>query len=106
MAKKEEAPVHTLEMKHINEDDLVVQISWCKVVEVEDRDKNKMIVENLDTGNQYYIQGENLISSLKSADFVAKTRKTTKTEIADTLVNQSFNTPITIEFRKKFLDYS
>ena len=61
---------------------------------------NKLLVEDLDNGNKFYVEGEELLSRSLSADQFKETKKVTKTEAAEILVS-SHNIPFTVQFVKE-----
>jgi len=77
--------------------DLVAVTFWTKVDRVESSDK--LLVEDLDSGNKFHIQGKDLIDKTLSADEFSKTEKVTKMEAATKLISLH-NIPVTVNFDK------
>jgi len=78
--------------------DLVAVTFWTKVDRVESSDK--LLVEDLDSGNKFHIQGKDLIDKTLSADEFSKIEKVTKTEMAEKLVSL-YGKPFTVQFKKE-----
>lgn len=77
---------------------LVAVTFWTKVDRVESSDK--LLVEDLDSGNKFYIQGKDLVNRTLSADEFSKTEKITKTAMAEKLVSL-YGKPFTVQFTKE-----
>lgn len=68
---------------------------WVKVVSVESPEK--LLVEDLNSGNKFFVQGKELVESMASADNFVKTEKLTKTAMAEKLISL-YGRPFTVNF--------
>ena len=75
--------------------ELLAVTFWTKVDRIDGTEK--LLVEDLERGNKFHIQGKDLISSTLSADEFSKTEKITKTAAAQKLVTL-FGVPFTVNF--------
>ena len=75
--------------------ELLAVTFWTKVDRIDATDK--ILVEDLERGNKFHIQGKDLIDSTLSADQFSKTEKITKTAAAEKLVS-AYGRPFTVEF--------
>lgn len=75
--------------------ELLAVTFWTKVDRIDGTEK--LLVEDLERGNKFHIQGKDLINSTLSADEFSKTEKITKTAAAQKLVTL-FGVPFTVNF--------
>ena len=65
--------------------ELLAVTFWTKVDRIDGTEK--LLVEDLERGNKFHIQGKDLIDSTLSADEFSKTEKITKTAAAEKLIS-------------------
>ena len=75
--------------------ELLAVTFWTKVDRIDGTEK--LLVEDLERGNKFHIQGKDLIDSTLSADEFSKTEKINKTAAAQKLVTL-FGVPFTVNF--------
>lgn len=81
----------------MNNNDLMLFGYWATVVE---NKKNKVVVQDVHTGDRFEVKGKALIDAAFSADQYDSTEKVTKTELAEKLIT-SPNRPLTVKFTKQ-----
>lgn len=77
---------------------LMAFIYWATVDQVIGRG-SKVTVTNVDNGEGFVVNGEELVAEAASADVYSQTKKVTKTQAAEILV-ASHNRPFTVVFEK------
>lgn len=78
--------------------ELLAVTFWTKVDRVEGAEK--LLVEDLERGNKFHIQGKDLIDSTLSADEFSKTEKITKMKAAE-LLTTLWGKPTTVKYVKE-----
>lgn len=78
--------------------ELLAVTFWVKVDKVEKSDK--LLVEDVDRGNKFYVQGDDLIRTVASADTFDKTEKLSKTAMAEKLISL-YGRPFTVNFNEQ-----
>lgn len=79
--------------------DIMLFPYYAKVKRVAHIPVCQLLLENLDTGEEFQVQGDSLIETAKSADRYSETIKLPKTEVAQILV-RLYNTPFTVVYVK------
>ena len=82
----------------IKSGDVLALTYWVKVDRVDS--DSKLLVEDLYTGNKFYVQGQELVDSTLSADSYLNEEKLTKMQAADKLVTL-YGKPVTVYFKKE-----
>lgn len=83
----------------VKQDDIMSFTHFTKVEQTKNFGK-KLKVHNLDNGDEFVIEGKDLVANGKSADQFEKVEKVSSSELAKILIT-SFNIPFTVSFKKK-----
>jgi hypothetical protein len=84
-------------MDKVNKDDLVAFLHFGKVVEV--IGPHNVVVEDVDRGSRFKVQGDSLIKAGFSADEFTTTKRVSMTEAAQLLIDAK-NRPLSVCFTK------
>jgi hypothetical protein len=84
-------------MTQVKAQDILALTYWVKVVRVEKSDK--LLVEDLNNNNKFYVQGKELIDTVGSADNYQTTKKVGKMEGAE-MLTQLYGKPVTVNYDK------
>lgn len=87
----------------VKENDLMAVVMYAKVIGKQLFAGKHLFGDvqfnNVDTNEDFSVQGVELVEKMFSADWFGEVKKVTKTEIAEILSN-SFNVPFTVVFEK------
>lgn len=78
--------------------DLMAFVYWGEVTSAT-KGGEKLKIKSVDTNNEFFVDGRDLIETAFSADRYNNTQSVTKTEAAEILVS-SYNRPFTVAFTK------
>ena len=74
-------------------------LALVNYTEVLKTDGDRVVVQDLDNGNKFVIEGTDLLSKCLSSDQWEKEEKLNKTQLAEILIS-SHNCPMTVQFQK------